>query len=293
MLAKPSQSITLRYKSPFRDTTLFPQVKIYEAGSDAIVSGGTVNLSASAVDTSLYTGTFTVPAAEGVYTLVYIPYSDSGRTTKSDAEGDIIENLEVRQIASSGIASSMGAIGITENDVKDIAKLVAKELKKGIKVDAPAMVCDHEDVDLTPIIAEIRSIPKAEPAEIVDLSPVISEVRQIGRQIKPMDIAPILNAAADIRSSLKGAGDLENKIQIFIGQLGIMADNLTEVSQLQNLIKQFLSDMANHKEMMLKADDLNKARMSRLVEVVQQSGFMNQANFERALKQVSVLNELE
>src|SRR3990167_1759131 len=126
MITRPGQTIYLRYKSPFRDTALFPQAQIYDFDSGDQLT--TVNLSANATDTSLYENTYTVPGDQGKYSVVIVPYTGSGHTAKSDVEADTLDSIEVQTIAQGQSTASLGGAGVilTEEDLRIIAREVAK-----------------------------------------------------------------------------------------------------------------------------------------------------------------------
>lgn len=125
------ETTKLSFQSLFRDTTLYPQAKVYKSGSDTVDS--TVNLSHIASSNGFYRGDFT-PSEETEYDIIITPYTDSGYTTVSGNEGPATIKIIAKDIISQPKGTvSMGG-GMLEGDIESIIEKTAKEVWK-IKFD--------------------------------------------------------------------------------------------------------------------------------------------------------------
>jgi len=333
MLAKPSQTIYHRYKSPVGNTDVFPQAKVFDMDSGDVVA--TKNLSVNANDTSLYEVTDTAPSSEGLYHIVITPYTSSAYTTRYESEGATIENLEVRADRHVAAASFGGEGGVMESDIKAIIDGVVKKLKDPLLKAIEKIKIQERDVDLGPIMEALNSLPQPEkyddgqvkealvriekkivPINIVPLKQAIDRIDTASikkdlqeiksRPLPEHDNTPVISAITALGEKIKEPNmdyveGCMNRIEtLSVGVLrnltampGHTEQAKTEIAGEMLKLGQML---AEHKDLMFKMDDLQKARFGKLVETLRQMDFLSSVNMKEALGQiqkVNLINEVE
>lgn len=194
-----------------------------------IDSGGTVTATADLTENGSfagqYRGTVTI-SIEGVYDVIYIPYTDSGHTNESERAPRASEVWQVRLTADQYAGARPGATGgLVDDDVKlfveEVKKLLPKETKEDIKaileklldeklkqidfkpkieVKAPRVTVKPTPVTVKPIIRPTPVTVNPTPVTVkptpITVKPTPVTVNPASVTVKPTDVkvdAPVVN----------------------------------------------------------------------------------------------------
>ena len=314
------ETFPITYKSPFSDTTLFPQAKIYNSAG---VLQATVNLVANATDTSLYESTSSLTSG-GKYSVVITPYTDVGYTTKSDVEGATLESILIRTVAQNQ-PTVFGGVGITEEDIKLIADLVVKKIK--IPPPPPQEKIELPKIDLTPVMKEIQAIPQNKPQE-VNLKPLEAKISRLEKGLSALkpDLSPLEGEVGRVQAALtevkskiendrtkESISEITGMMQEMMSMMGKehtdnarmeLTEHMTEMKEIMSQINNGMTNKSDiqtltrfqemvmemhrkHEEMMYKMDELQKKRFENLLkalaQILTQLGFNTQSMLTNAL----------
>lgn len=254
------QTIVFLYSTDRVISGLFPQAKIIKPDGDIF---DTVDLTENGNVAGEYRANVTI-TVEGIYDVIYIPYTDAGHTTESERAPRASEVFNVRVVDDKFGGTRAG--GGVDIDIPDLAKQLKKEFNKETKKEKT------KEVDLKPILKKLEALEKKEvvipPVNIdgalQDLTKEIKEeIKTLASQKTEINLNPLL-----IKIEALAKGDINLSSQ-FKALQSVLAELKKEKTEFKNMKIGIDIKLAEQKELIIQADDLNINRFKMLVESLQ------------------------
>jgi len=230
----------------------------------------TVNLTESSGISGTYTGNYTF-ATEGVYNLIYIPYTDSGYTTESERAPRATEIINIRLVADKygGSSRGNGAGGLFEEDIQKIIDAIKTNKTSSI----------WEEILPSGRKAKDELVAKSEfdyKKDIVKIPEIVINFNEIKDYIS-LEISSINTAILFINNSLKelksknkdiNLQPLFNKLNNIISSLKSETINLKQLKGIDKAIKAYTRKLDDNKDLLFNMDKIQLDRMNSLASII-------------------------
>ncbi len=247
-------ALTLRWASPYRETGLFPQVKILDSDGDV---AKTINLSANTNLAHVYENTWT-PLAEGDFDAIYIVYPTSAdRTAGTNAREDLStadEAIRVKRIPTD-VRPILGGGGTELKDIKKAIKDVIVDFWKyklnNNKTAEDTLVSRSDfdsEKDIVKTNLKMPEFPLKELKDFVtrEITESISDTNRNMAMLIKKKLEPSAKLLNQVLEFVKPISELSNKINGFKADIGKLDVSIKSGNQISDNLKVKVSGITNN-----------------------------------------------